>query len=230
MRDNKDLLKISEVARAAGVSTQTVHYYLREGLLTPPVKTSPNMAYYCPAVIDEIKMVKELQKERYLPISVIKMILEARRHGQEAGHVEEMQSMMEHFFNGFGEENPGEYLTASGFIASTGLSKTETGKLEEMGLLAPASTVEGNRYGKADERIGRMFKKLLDLGLTLEDLRIYSQYAGMLRSEVRTLRGKLIDRVHEGSISLKELIGLINDLKHDMAFKIYRESFLKDRP
>lgn len=225
----KELLKISEVAKAAGVSTQTVHYYLREGLLTPPVKTSPNMAYYDPVVIDEIKLIKELQKERYLPISVIKIILEARRQGQQADHVEEMQSVMKQLFNGHGGENTGELLSASELASSTGLSMETIAKFREMGLLTPASR-GGNRYGKADERIGRAFKKLLDLGLTMKDLSIYGQYAGIMRSEVRALRGRLIDRVHDGSISLKEVVALLNDLKTDLAFKIYREAMLEERP
>ncbi len=228
--NNKELLKISEVAKAAGVSTQTVHYYLREGLLTPPVKTSPNMAYYHPVIINEIKLIKELQKERYLPISVIKIILEARRHGQKADHVEEMQSMMKHLFNGHDAENAGEFLSAAGLASLTGLSQETIGTLEEMGLLTPACAAGGNRYGRLDERIGRMFKKLLDLGLTMDDLKMYSQYAGMLRSEVRILRGRLIDRVHDGSISLKEVVGLLNDLKADLAVKIYREAMLEERP
>ncbi len=230
MKSNNDLLKISEVAKAAGVSTQAVHYYLREGLLTPPVKTSPNMAYYSPVVIDEIKLIKELQKERYLPISVIKIIIEAKRRGQEAGHVEKMQSMMKQLFSGYDTENPGELLTVSDFIKSTGLPETAVLKLEEMGLLTPSRAPAGSHYDKTDERVGRMFKKLLDLGLTLEDLSIYGQYAGIVRSEVRTMRGKLIDRVHEGCVSLKEVVELLNDLKHDLTFKIYREAFLKDRP
>lgn len=224
------LLKISEVANAARVSTQTVHYYLREGLLTPPVKTSPNMAYYNPVVIDEIKLIKELQKERYLPISVIKLIIEARRHGQEAGHVEEMQSMMMHLFNRHDEEDDGEFLSEAGLASSTGLSQETVGILEQMGLLTPARTARGSRYCRLDERIGRMFKKLLDLGLTMDDLKIYSQYAGMLRSEARTLRGKLIHRVHDGSVSLKEVVSLLNDLKNDLSVKIYREAMLEERP
>jgi len=225
----KDLLKINEVAKAAGVSTQTVHYYLREGLLTPPVKTAPNMAYYQPVIIDEIKLIKELQTKRYLPISVIKLILEARRDGQKADHIEEMQSMFGHLFNNLSKEPPVDFALTD-FISSTGLPETTIGVLEEMGLLTPTCAADGKHYGKADERIGRMFKKLLDLGLTPEELRIYSQYTKMLRLEARTLRGKLIHRVHDGSVSLKEVVGLLNDLKIELAEKIYREVVSEPRP
>ncbi|MDD2442963.1 MAG: MerR family transcriptional regulator [Desulfotomaculaceae bacterium] len=226
----KNLLKISEVVKAARVSAQTVHFYLREGLLTPPVKTAPNMAYYYPVIIDEIKLIKELQTKRYLPISVIKIILEARRGGQKADHIEEMQSVLVQLFKNPDTETPGELASTKDFISSTGLSETTIGLLEEMGLLTPTCEVDGKCYGKADGRIGRMFKKLLDLGLTLEDLRMYSQYAQMLRLEARTMRGKLIHRVHDGSVSLKEIVDLLNDLKTELAEKIYREAVSGPRP
>ncbi len=226
----KDLLKISEVTKAARVSTQTVHYYLREGLLTPPVKTAPNMAYYQPVIIDEIKLIKELQTKRYLPISVIKLILEARRDGQKADHIEEMESMFGQLFNNPDTGTSGNLASTKDFISLTGLPETTIGLLEEMGLLTPTYAADGKHYGKADERIGRMFKKLLDLGLTPEELRMYSQYTEMLRLEARTLRGKLIHRVHDGSVSLKEVVGLLNDLKIELAEKIYREVVSEPRP
>jgi DNA-binding transcriptional MerR regulator len=225
----KDLLKISKVAKAAGVSAQTVHYYLREGLLTPPVKTAPNMAYYHPVIIDEIKLIKELQTKRYLPISVIKLILEARRDGQKADHIEEMQSMFGQLFKNPDTETSGN-LALTDFISLTGLPETTIGLLEEMGLLTPTYAADGKYYGKADERIGGMFRKLLDLGLTPEELRMYSQYVEMLRLEARTLRGKLIHRVHDGSVSLKEVVDLLNELKTKLAEKIYREVVSGPRP
>ena len=40
----QDLLRMRELAEAAGVSAGTIKHYLREGLLPEPVKTSRNMA------------------------------------------------------------------------------------------------------------------------------------------------------------------------------------------
>ena len=60
----------------AGVSAATIKHYLREGLLPEPVKTSRNMAYYPTEFVDRIKMIKQLQEERYMPLRVIKDLLE----------------------------------------------------------------------------------------------------------------------------------------------------------
>ena len=67
---------MGELARASGVSAATIKHYLREGLLPEPVKTSRNMAYYPAEFVDRIRMIKQLQEERYMPLRVIKDLLE----------------------------------------------------------------------------------------------------------------------------------------------------------
>lgn len=71
------LLKISELAERADVPVATVRHYLREGLLPEPVKTSRNMAYYPPEFADRIRLIKQLQEERFMPLRVIREALES---------------------------------------------------------------------------------------------------------------------------------------------------------
>ena len=54
----------------------TVKHYVREGLLPRPMKTSRNMAYYSQDDIERIRLVKVLQKEKYLPLDVIKRLID----------------------------------------------------------------------------------------------------------------------------------------------------------
>lgn len=71
-----DLLKISQLATRAGVSKSTVQHYIREGLLPPPAKkTHKNMAYYRPESVERIRLIKELQQKRNLPLSTIKQLM-----------------------------------------------------------------------------------------------------------------------------------------------------------
>ena len=72
----KSLLKIGELAEASGVPVPTIKHYLREGLLPAPVKTSRNMAYYSPEFIDRIRLIKQLQEERFMPLKAIKSVLD----------------------------------------------------------------------------------------------------------------------------------------------------------
>ena len=73
--DLETLLKVSQVSRATGVSTSAINYYVRIGLLPPPVKTHKNMAYYDPSYIQMINYVKRLQLQKHLPLERIKEIM-----------------------------------------------------------------------------------------------------------------------------------------------------------
>jgi len=64
-------LRISELEKITGIKRSTIHYYVREGLLSPPRRTGKTMAYYHPDHIAELNRIRELQEEGY-PIAIIK--------------------------------------------------------------------------------------------------------------------------------------------------------------
>jgi len=77
--NGKPGLRMSELAEASGVSAATIKHYLREGLLDADeqvVRTSRNMAYYPPEFVERIRMIKRLQEERFMPLRVIRELLE----------------------------------------------------------------------------------------------------------------------------------------------------------
>ena len=65
-----------ELAEASGVSAGTIKHYLREGLLPEPVKTSRNMSWYPPEFVERIRLIKQLQEERFMPLKAIKAVLD----------------------------------------------------------------------------------------------------------------------------------------------------------
>jgi DNA-binding transcriptional MerR regulator len=72
---------MSELADRSGVSAATIKHYLREGLLGDEagiVRTSRNMAWYPPEYVERIRLIKRLQEERYLPLRLIKELLDER--------------------------------------------------------------------------------------------------------------------------------------------------------
>ena len=71
------LIRISELAVRADVPVATVRHYLREGLLPEPVKTSRNMAYYPPGFAERIRLIKQLQEQRFMPLRVIRELLDS---------------------------------------------------------------------------------------------------------------------------------------------------------
>lgn len=79
-KSRNGLYKISDLSRETGVSIGTIKFYMREGLLPPAtIKTGRNMAYYDRSFVDRIRVIKELRQKRFLPLDVIKAILERDR-------------------------------------------------------------------------------------------------------------------------------------------------------
>src|SRR5256885_2914261 len=74
--ENEEMLRMGELARASGVSAATIKHCLREGVLPGPVRPAGNMAYYPAEFVERIRMIKQLQEERYMPLRVIKDLLE----------------------------------------------------------------------------------------------------------------------------------------------------------
>ena len=58
------------------------------GCCREPVKTSRNMAYYPPEFVERIRLIKQLQEERFMPLRVIKELLDAAD-----GDVERLRSL-----------------------------------------------------------------------------------------------------------------------------------------
>lgn len=69
-------MKIKEVAQLSGVSLSTIRYYLREGLLPPPMKTGKTMAYYGQDYLKRLAFIKQLQSEKNMPLYFIKEVID----------------------------------------------------------------------------------------------------------------------------------------------------------
>ena len=70
-------MRMRDLEKASGVGRETIRFYIREGLLPEPDKTSPNSARYSESHVTRLKAIKRLQEERFLPLAVIRTLLEA---------------------------------------------------------------------------------------------------------------------------------------------------------
>lgn len=71
-------LRISDLEKITGVSRGTIHYYIREGLLSQPKRTGKTMAYYSATHVHELQQVRGLRDSGY-PLSTIKDVMSAGR-------------------------------------------------------------------------------------------------------------------------------------------------------
>jgi DNA-binding transcriptional MerR regulator len=76
---DKHLLRISELAAKSHVTPRTIRFYVQEGLLPQPIKSHKTLALYSEDCIEKIKAIKSAQTERFLPLVVIRRILEQNK-------------------------------------------------------------------------------------------------------------------------------------------------------
>lgn len=77
----REWIKMAELSRRCGVPGPTIKHYIREGLLPEPRRPSRNMAWYDAAIVPRILTIKELQRERFLPLKVIRDVLDRADRG-----------------------------------------------------------------------------------------------------------------------------------------------------
>lgn len=60
-----DLLRISEAAKASGVSIQTVEYYIMLGLISPIVRPGTRRRFFDEQIVKRIRLIRELNRSGY---------------------------------------------------------------------------------------------------------------------------------------------------------------------
>ena len=63
-------LLMSDLEHMTGIGRSTIHYYIRKGLLSPPLRTGKTMAYYRDEHVRELRKIRRLREQGY-PLSII---------------------------------------------------------------------------------------------------------------------------------------------------------------
>ncbi|HEX2467745.1 MAG TPA: MerR family transcriptional regulator [Solirubrobacterales bacterium] len=210
----RELLKISELAERADVPVATVRHYLREGLLPEPVKTSRNMAYYPPEFVDRIRLIKQLQEERFMPLRVIRDLLDREEVEPERlrSMIELEDRILERALAGERERVPVDEVRARYDVPQEVLDR-----LAEVGVLTPD---EGG-YSPSDVRIVEAISRFRaggydeSLGFTVYDtLRYTRALEPLVAEEVKVIGDRLAGDIDpERAVEIIEAgVGPLNDL------------------
>lgn len=217
------MLKAAELAKAAGVSVSTIHYYIVEGLLTPPTKTARNMAYYDPGCVQEIRHIQEMQSKRYLPLSVIKLLIRSEKEGQASQHIDEIQSLMENLFRPLNHQSMPVTMNRFELQAASELSETDIKHLEEMQLVQPSRTPGGPIYNDIDLSIAQIYRNLKKYGVQQADLNILPRYIALMKEEMHAMHETIHRLPEHESVPIDELFRLTTELKGLLMLRIGRQ-------
>jgi DNA-binding transcriptional MerR regulator len=197
------LLKMSELAEASGVSSGTIKHYLREGLLPEPVRTSRNMAYYPPEFVDRIRLIKQLQEERFMPLRAIKQVID-----EDPARTRALVELEDRILDraAAGEETR---VSATELSRSYEVPKGVLDRLGELGVLTPSS----RGYAPSDVRIVEAISRFRAggyderIGFTVYDtLRYKRALEALVEEEVKVLMERLA-----GEMDTDRAVALIDD-------------------
>jgi DNA-binding transcriptional MerR regulator len=159
-------MKISELVKRTQVSKETIHYYVREGLLPRPRKLGKNVADYNESYVQRIRLIKELQDHRFLPLSLIKRILKYEKGSPERESFLELQT---DYFRPVDQLLPSEVAGGESFRKVTGLGRKSLSDLEEWGIITPELHEGKKIYSQDDVTLGKVVVDMDRIGLGPKD-------------------------------------------------------------
>jgi DNA-binding transcriptional MerR regulator len=162
-------MRIDELAQRASVPTRTIRYYTQQGLLLSP-KLRGRVGYYDENHLDRLRLIKELQEKRYLPLAVIRSIV---RHFESGADLETMLAPLAMVFQPRWDASEQSELTRTELAREAGVDSSVVDAADEMGFLFPTGRGRERRYTADDVHILAVTKEWLELGIPLELGRLY---------------------------------------------------------
>lgn len=202
-------LRISELAEEAGVPVATVRHYLREGLLPEGEKTSRNMAYYPPELVDRIRLIKQLQEERFMPLRVIGELLD--REGSDPERLRSRLELSDRLLE-LALADEGERVSGAELSERYGVPGEVIERLDGLGVIGP---VAPTGYSPTDARIVEAVSRFRaagydeSVGFTVRDTtRFLAPLEDLAAREVEMLSSKVVGRFEpERAIEMLEAGG-----------------------
>lgn len=186
-------LRMKEIVERTGKNKSTVLHYIRLGLLPEPLRTSRNMAYYPESYIELIDVIRTLQSRYFLPLHVIKRILDIVGKNpsvERAVRVYDFLYKNEHI----PLENSNRVYSRKGFLRETGLTEGELAGLEKVNVIIP---FEKDVYNADDLAVAKSLMAIKQRGISLERIEFLPGLVEQLAQESMNFRDRAVQGMSE---------------------------------
>ena len=208
-----------ELEAKTGVGRETIRFYIREGLLPEPDRASRNSASYSDDHVTRLRAIKRLQEERFLPLAVIRTLLEA--DGGERWLAPQAFPQLDSLLSARLDHDTARVPVAS-VLAQTGRDPLDLDELVASGIVSvdAAGTVSAR-----DAAILRVMGDLHDVGFTAErgfhgeGMKMYLDFVEWVTTQEMRLffehtagqvgEAEAADMAERGVASINELLGLL---------------------
>jgi DNA-binding transcriptional MerR regulator len=159
-------MKISELAKKTKLPKETIHYYVREGLIPKPRKMGSNVAEYSELHVEQIRLIRQIQTHFFLPLSHIKKIVKHLKKSPELTSILKLRSK---YYRPLDQLLDTEAVGLAEFRNVTGLSEKWLVKFEEWGVITGELRDDRKVYPQDDVIIGKLLVELDRAGFGPKD-------------------------------------------------------------
>ena len=174
---------MKELESLTGVGREAVRFYIKEGILPPPDKPKKNVAHYSEEHVLRIKMIRKLQEEKFLPLKVIKNILNTTSFAElsTSGNLAEFELA---FSVMLADERGYTKKTLKDVTATIGFSETALHEMHDLEIITILDDAAGESLDAVDIKVLEHWHQILAMGYdqgTGYDLQFLKRYLDMSR-------------------------------------------------
>lgn len=207
-------MRIDDLALRAGVPTRTIRYYTQQGLLPSP-QLRGRVGYYDDRHLDRLRLIKELQEKRFLPLSVIKSVI---RHFEAGADLDTMLAPLDMVFAPRWDARDGREFTRDELAVEAGVDGSVVDAAEDMGFLFPVRKGRVSRYTVDDLHMLGVAKEWIALGLPKSLGRLYrDSLEEISRMQVQAFNQAVVAPVAKESLPPEETRHRLMDGYTDMS-------------
>jgi DNA-binding transcriptional MerR regulator len=188
-------MRIDELSGRAGVPTRTIRYYTQQGLLPSPTLRG-RVGYYDERHVERLRLIKELQEKRYLPLSVIRSVI---RHFEAGADLDTMLVPLDMVFAPRWDASDRREFTRDELAPEAGVDASVVDAAEDMGFLFP--TRKG-KYTLDDLHMLEVASEWVELGLPRSLGRLYrNSLEKISRMQVRAFNESVVAPIAEEDLA-----------------------------
>ena len=160
-------MKISDLTKRTGVTKETIHHYIREGLLRKPRKRGKKTADYGEVYVRQVRLIKEMRDNYFLPLPIIKKIL--KEHKKQTPSEQSSFQLQSEYLRPIERFFPSEIVGKDAFQEATGLGRYWLDNMEAWGIISSSVRDGEPVYSHENVIIGRLLVDMDRLGFGPRD-------------------------------------------------------------